>query len=239
MHAGSLTSTKEDWGDGCPHLYRRSVEWLDEISRDDFSQKMKNSLGSLQTVYSIDEHKEEIDFLLTGERPAKKRKREVSGEELLDATIDRIRDLSPKEFEDFTTHLLEILGFKAATTQYVGDKGIDVIGTLNAEGLVDVVLHVQVKRIKGSIDNKEVLQIRGTLAPGEHGAIITTSRFTKPAEEEADDTKKGKVSLVDGRTLAEMILEHYDELDDKYKALLRLERKDVPIAQRFRVVIGE
>jgi len=73
------------------------------------------------------------------------------------------------------THLLSIIGFEAATTQYIGDKGVDVIGTLNPEGLTNITLKAQVRRVKGSIGIKEILMLRGTLAPDEHGVFIATS----------------------------------------------------------------
>ncbi|MBI4403831.1 MAG: restriction endonuclease, partial [Deltaproteobacteria bacterium] len=66
------------------------------------------------------------------------------------------------------------------------DKGIDVNGVLNAEGLADVVLRIQVKRVRGAIGNKEVLAIRGAAAQNEHPCLITLSHFTAQAREEAE-----------------------------------------------------
>ncbi|RJS85475.1 hypothetical protein CW713_01440 [Methanophagales archaeon] len=57
-----------------------------------------------------------------------------------------------------------MIGFTVETTQYVGDKGIDVNGILDAEGLADVILRVQVKKVRGSIENKEILALRGALS---------------------------------------------------------------------------
>ena len=40
--------------------------WLKEVSRDSFSQDVKNSLGSLMTVFNIDKHADEIENILSG-----------------------------------------------------------------------------------------------------------------------------------------------------------------------------
>lgn len=47
-----------------PH--RRKVKWLKEVSRDLFSQEMKNSLGSLLSIFNINKHADEINNILSG-----------------------------------------------------------------------------------------------------------------------------------------------------------------------------
>ncbi|GAI44393.1 unnamed protein product, partial [marine sediment metagenome] len=89
------------------------------------------------------------------------------------------------KFEHFVTHLLTLVGFEATATQYTGDRGVDVIGTLNPEGLANITLKAQVKRISGHISNQDILMLRGTLGVDEHGVLITTGGFTKQAQAEA------------------------------------------------------
>ena len=53
-------------------LHRRSVEWLPvSISRDDMSQELKNSTGSIGTVSDISKYSSEIDKFIGGESPIK------------------------------------------------------------------------------------------------------------------------------------------------------------------------
>ena len=52
------------------------------------------------------------------------------------------------------------MGFETVTTEYVGDRGVDVIGILNAEGLTNIRLKVQVRRVQGNIGIKEVQRIK-------------------------------------------------------------------------------
>lgn len=233
-----LTGTyeyKKKWGDGCPYPSRRKVRWKSPIQMQDVSQKLKSSFYSWLTVFSIDHHAKELEQVLSGVTPAIP-KAEMTGAQLYDAIIDRIMQLSPQKFEAFTAHLLSTIGFQAAATRYVGDKGVDVVGTLTAEGIAEVILKLQVKRITGSIGIDEVLRIRGALAGDEHGAIATTSKFTKQAREEAKSQGKKRIALIDGHNLVELILTHYDEIDDDYKNLLGLKKKEIPIVDKFSIV---
>ncbi len=225
---------KENWNDGCPYKHRRPFKLLKEISRDQLSQKFKFSIGALQTVFNLDDHAAEIESILGGVIQTK-----ILGSKernLATNIIDALYNLHPKEFEEFIAHLLNTIGFEATATQYVGDKGVDVIGTLNADGLANIRLRIQVKRIKGSIGIDEVLRTRGSLGPGDHGAIITLSSFTAQAQEEAQDEEKTPINLIDGDFLVDLILKYYEELDEKYKKLIPLKRKDIPLTDQFTFV---
>lgn len=211
--------------DGCPYPHRRSVQWTKTISRDKLSTKLKNSMGSLLTIFSVDTHAAEITSAL-GERY-------LSGEKLATGMIEKLKKMDPKKFEDFAKHLLELAGFQAATTPYVGDKGVDVVGTLSPEGLANITLKVQVKRVGSSLGIDEVLKMRGTLEPAEHGAILTTSKFTKQARVEAEQPGKKSIALIDGEQLVDLILNYYGQLSPEYKELLGIEEKPIPLRDRY------
>lgn len=223
---------KNDWKDDCRYTRRRKFTLLKEMGRDDLPQKLKSSLGCSQTVFNLDARKGEIENIL-GISPAKEVAIEKTGKELVGAVIDKLFDLDPRSFENFIAHVLSLVGFQAAATEYVADKGIDVIGTLNAEGLADIVLKIQVKRVKNSIGIDEVQRTRGVLGTDEHGAYITLSSFTKDATKEAQAEKKKPIALVDGKSLVDLILKHYDDLEEKYKQLLPLKKKEVPLEDHF------
>jgi restriction system protein len=228
---------KDDWADGCPYLQRRNVEWIKEAKRDTIPIKLKTSLGSLLTVFSLDHRKQEIMSLVAlppeGEPPVT-----VTGNELAKVIISRLFNLAPEKFEHFVTHLLTLVGFEATATQYTADRGVDVIGTLNPEGLANITLKAQVKRISGHISNQDILMLRGTLGVDEHGVLITTGGFTKQAQVEAEAEGKKPIALIDGGTLVDLILTHYDELDEEYKELLQLSKREVPLRERFYTLKG-
>lgn len=229
---------KENWNDGCHYVHRREMKWLKKVSRDDLPERLKSSMTTHLTVFNVDKHEVAIEEMLGRKKKRKRLKpRLVSGDELAEVVLDRIRSLPPREFEEFVSHLLGVMGFETIKTEYVGDRGVDVIGVLNAEGLTSICLKVQVRRVQGKIGIKEVQRTRGTLAVDEHGAIITTSGFTLQAQSEAESEKMKPVSLVDGKMLVDMILRNYDELDDKYKNLIQLRKKE-PLTLKDRFIIA-
>lgn len=215
----------------CKFKHRRKVSWYDKIlSKDDMSMNLVYALGAAQTVYSLNKYSNELISLIAGKAstPAEKPQR------IRDLLLSNLMDFNGKEFEEFVKHILEVVGFTAETTQYVGDKGIDINGTLDAEGLASVTLRVQVKRMNSSIGNKLILALRGALSQGEHGCFITSSSFTQQAQEEASAPGKIPIKLIDGNDLAILILKHFEELDDNYKQLLGIrKRKDFNIEEQF------
>jgi hypothetical protein len=48
------------------YRHRRKVTWEKEVSRDVFSQDMRNSVGALLTIFNLDKHKDEIESILSG-----------------------------------------------------------------------------------------------------------------------------------------------------------------------------
>jgi len=217
--------------DGCPYKHRRKVNWLDRILlKEDMSTNFSYSLGATLTIFSLNKYENEIESLLLGVAPSPAEKLE----RVRDILLQDLMNLDGKEFEEFIRHLLEVLGFTAETTQYVGDKGIDVNGILNAEGLAEITLKVQVKRVHGSIGNKEVLAVRGAVGHNEHPCLITLSQFSSSAQQEASAPSKTLVKLIDGQDLAAIILKHYDEIDDKYKEIFNIRpKKDINIEDQF------
>jgi len=223
--------------DGCPYRHRRKVEWnKDLILKEDMTTNLSYAVGGALTLFSLDKYANELASLISGRSytPAEKPQR------IRDVVLAGLMELNGKEFEEFIKHVLEIVGFSAETTQYVGDKGIDVNGILDAEGLADITLRVQVKRIKSSIGNKEVLALRGALSQGEHGCLITLSSFTAQATEEAQASGKIPIKLIDGEDLSALILKHFDDVDGQYIRRFGItKKKDFNIEDQFETVGSE
>lgn len=209
--------------DGCPFKYRREINRYDKVlDKQDMSANLSFGLWSALTIYSLNKHKNEIQSLIDGKKmsPAEMPTR------VRDIILTNLLTLNGKEFEEFLTHLLEVIGFESETTQYVWDQWIDVIGTLYADWLANIKLKIQAKRYeKGSIGDKVVRELRWTLGSDEHGCIITTSTFTKPAREDSERSWLKQIKLIDGYDLAGLILKHFDEIDDTYKSILGIRRK--------------
>lgn len=145
----------------CNYNHRRHVQWQKQtILKGDMSTNLSYATGASQTLFSLDKYARELQLLMGLEpsTPAEK------PEGIRNIVLENLFTLDGKAFEEFISHILEIVGFTAETTQYAGDKGIDVNGVLDAEGLASITLRVQVKRRSGSISNKEVLALRGALS---------------------------------------------------------------------------
>lgn len=219
----------------CPYKHRRKIEWFDKLLlKEDMSTRLVNSINAIQTIFSIDKHANELDALVKGEKftPAEKPER------IRDILLSALLELDGREFELFIEHLLQVLGFQAEATQYVRDDGIDVTGTLNAEGLAEIKLQVQAKRYESkTIGSRVVKELKGSLSLDEHGCIITTSTFSPDAIENASRAGHKTIKLIDGNDLAGLILEHFDELDDNYKKLFQVrKKKDFNIEEQFESV---
>jgi len=95
----------------------------------------------------------------------------------------------------------------AAVTQKTGDEGID--GVINEDRLGLDVIYIQAKRWKGNVGRQEIQSFVGALAgkKASKGVFITTSAFHANAIEYAVGLHQ-KVILIDGRRLAELMIEH-------------------------------
>ena len=127
-----------------------------------------------------------------------------------------------REFELFLNSFLNSLGFEeVVTTQYIGDKGIDLTCVktgLDVNGTDTMNYYVQAKRYArtNKIQPKEVRDLKGTTKRDKNGNIlnsnyinvfITTSTFTNAALAEASDNPNMPVITIDGAQLIQYCIE--------------------------------
>lgn len=125
--------------------------------------------------------------------------------------------LSPAAFEDLVIELLRAMGYggghkgmgRLERTSSTGDAGIDGIISQDPLGLDRI--YVQAKRYSEDrpIDRPRIHEFAGALLgkQGDRGVYITTSRFTEGARLEADRIN-ARIELIDGRRLAQLLVEH-------------------------------
>lgn len=122
---------------------------------------------------------------------------------------DRIFEVSPSEFEVLCKMVLvrRLDTESLRVTAFGGDEGIDIEGVID-EGIVRAWLGVQVKQYAegNSVSLDYVQRFRGALARGNHqiGTYVTSSRFTGPAVDEAEDAQ---LCLVDGDDLVSLMVD--------------------------------
>ncbi|GAC1334972.1 MAG: restriction endonuclease [Isosphaeraceae bacterium] len=122
--------------------------------------------------------------------------------------LDRLYELSPKQFEHFAKLLLAAYGFVKMTVKGVGkDGGVDGHGMLKV-GLSQMAVAFQCKRWEGTVSRPEVDKFRGSIqGEFEQGLFFTTSDFTKEATNAS--IKKGAVPIIllNGESIVDLMID--------------------------------
>ncbi len=132
---------------------------------------------------------------------------------LMDDLLAEIMGQTPAFFERLVVELLVKMGYGGTVENpgtaigRTGDEGID--GVIREDKLGFSYIYIQAKRwdINITIGRPEIQRFFGALA-GQHGSkglFITTARFSREAREYAD---RQHIVLVDGRKLAELMIDH-------------------------------
>lgn len=160
-----------------------------------------------------------------GIAPAASSEDEGTPEERIDDAFNELREtlvadllakllaVNPFRFEQVVLDLLVAMGYggsrkeAAAVTQKTGDEGVD--GVINEDRLGLDVIYIQAKRWKSNVGRPEIQSFVGALAgkKATKGVFITTSAFHENATGYAEGLHQ-KVILIDGRRLAELMIEH-------------------------------
>lgn len=134
-------------------------------------------------------------------------------ENLADDILVNIAKCSPSFFEHLVVDLLVHMGYGGSFSEAAqvigksGDEGID--GIIKEDKLGLDTIYIQAKRWKGVVGRPEIQKFAGALLgqKASKGVFITTSSFTKEAEEYAASVGR-KVVLIDGQKLASLMIEH-------------------------------
>jgi len=134
--------------------------------------------------------------------------------DLVGEILSRIKSNSSKFFETLVVDLMIALGYGGSRTDagrtvgQSGDEGVD--GIINEDRLGLDVIYLQAKRWDGAVGRPELQKFVGALQGkrAKKGVFITTGRFT-PEVVSYVATIEPKVSLIDGRKLAELMIDHH------------------------------
>ncbi len=123
--------------------------------------------------------------------------------------LTQLTSMPPDQFESLIGEMLATIGFeKVEVTNWSGDGGIDVRGTLVVGDVIRTRMAVQVKRWKTNVQAPTIQQVRGALGTHEQGLIITTSDFSSGARVEAERGDAVPVALMNGKQLVALLVEH-------------------------------
>lgn len=135
---------------------------------------------------------------------------------LADDLLNEIMKQSPVFFEHLVVKLLTQMGYGGSVDNagmvigQTGDEGID--GIIREDKLGFSLIYIQAKRwdCDKTVGRPELQKFVGALAGqgASKGLFITTAKFTKEAYQYAEKQHTTKVVLVDGTTLAKLMIEY-------------------------------
>jgi len=175
-----------------------------EASDDDVLNWLKRGPTADEDTLSQDEATNAVDG--AGVDDPIDNDREVEWDALV---IQAVQDMDPTKVEWLFLRLLREEGFEQLEhAGKPGDGGIDGTGVYRIS-LLSFKIFFQCKRYQSGIGAGEIRNFRGAMeGRGERGLFVTTSWFTRAAEEEASRAGARPVDLVDGPALARLLAEH-------------------------------
>jgi len=150
-------------------------------------------------------------------------------EALVADLLDRLKNISPARFEEIVVELLLRMGYGGTQEDAgrvvgkSGDGGID--GIINQDRLGLDVIYIQAKRWEADVGRPEIQKFVGALAGNKasKGVFITSAGFSKGAIDYAAQVNH-RVVLVDGPTMAELMIDH--DLGVSIKDIYTVKRLD-------------
>lgn len=133
--------------------------------------------------------------------------------ELAAEMLERIKGNSPQFFERIVVDIMVALGYGGSRSDagksvgQSGDEGID--GIIKEDRLGLDVIYLQAKRWDGTVGRPEIQKFVGALhgKRAKKGVFITTGRFSDDAVKYVESIDP-KVVLIDGKTLADLMIDH-------------------------------
>jgi restriction system protein len=207
---------------------RRSVFKITEKGIDFFKKHNSNiSIGDLKTINEFREfslgnpqlHGETIDKVSGAVLEAKTPEEILEDSffqlkiDLADEIIDKIKNCTPSFFEGLVVDLLLKMGYGGSIKDAgkiigkSGDGGID--GIIKEDKLGLDTIYVQAKRWEKTVPISQIRDFAGSLLSkkAKKGIFISTSNYPKGAYDFVSSIEP-KIVLIDGKELADLMIEH-------------------------------
>lgn len=217
-------------------IFNNRISWaVSYLSKADLVQKVQKSVYQIteQGAYVLNDKPEKINikFLkqfsksFEHDRGIFDESKAQTPEEILEQNyniinaslaselLDTIKTCSPAFFERLVVDLLTAMGYgrsigESKVVGRSGDGGID--GIINEDKLGLESVYIQAKRWQGTVGDVEIRNFIGSLQlkGARKGVFITTSDFTRQAKDSAAMITGIKIVLIDGLTLADLMVEY-------------------------------
>jgi len=139
-----------------------------------------------------------------------RRLQERMRQEVREGLREALQQMDPYAFEGLIQRLMDAMGYQnTEVTSPSSDGGVDVLGTIKV-GISEIREVVQAKRQKRTIGRGVLDQLRGSLYRFDavQGTVITTGTFSRGARDAAFDRGAAPITLIDGDTLVQLLIDH-------------------------------
>ena len=216
---------------------QRDVIWKRNYPRTRFSQPALYEIGSALSLFQVKNYAEEFLSAIEGMPEPTSVETEEEAEEVASITEDmesQTKDFILKQLhrhyqgealEELLVHLLEKMGYHARQTMK-NTPSVDVIAHRDEFGFEPPLIRCQVKSSEETVKLEPVEKLYSRVNQNEYGLFITLSDYNSKVIAFAES--KPNLRLIDGYELVDIILEHYDELDIKYKNTIPLNKVFLP-----------
>lgn len=218
---------------GYPNL--RAVQWVRSVPRTNFTQGALYEIGSAMSLFQVKNYAEEFLAALDNRVQAPPVSADETVAEVAEDIEETTRDfvlktlaqqLKGHPFAHFIAHLLNTMGYRTRVSPEGPDGGIDIVAHKDELGFEPPIIKSQIKSTEGKVGDPDVSSLYGKVGANEHGLLFTLGNFTSQAVSFA--RSKSNLRLINGEELVELILNHYEQFDSSYKAMLPLKRVYVP-----------
>ncbi len=218
---------------GYPNV--RKVKWLKSLPRTAFTQGALYEIGSAMSFFQVknyaDEFKSKVESKVVPTVVSKDEEVDMIPEDLEETARDFIlkrlsQELKGHPFAQFVAHLLETMGYNTRVSPEGPDGGVDIIAHKDELGFEPPIIKAQVKSTSGTIGDPEVSALYGKVGNNEFGLLVTLGPFSNQAKNFAKN--KSNLRLIDGNELVDLVLEHYESFDSRYKGLIPLKKVYIP-----------
>jgi restriction system protein len=212
----------------------RKVKWLKTVERTSFTQGALYEIGSAMSLFQVKTYADEFRAALEGKAIAHPVSEDLTipnvaadiEETTRDFVLKRLsQELKGLPMESFVKHLLECMGYQARLAR-PNEPSVDVIAHKDHLGIEPPIIKVQVKSGDGTITDKDVSALFGKLSSGEYGLFFTLGTYSPQCRN--FEQSKANLRLIDGDELVDLIFQHYEKFDSRYKSVLPLRRVYVP-----------
>jgi len=213
----------------------REVKWLKAYPRSHFTQGALYEIGSALSLFQIKNYADEYFAAMEGKAAPVP----VKEDESVPAVVGEIeentqawiigrlaQETKGHPFAHFVAHLLNVMGYRTRVSPEGPDGGVDIVAHKDELGFEPPIIKVQCKSSEGTVGDPDVSALYGKVGTKEHGLFVTLGTFSSKAESFAKS--KDNLRLIDGEELVELVYQHYERFDARYKGLLPMRRVYVP-----------